>query len=189
MSIFILSIIGLFLSTEKEERYKSFRVPFYIFMHFMIYYYFINIPLFKRFFIGYILVFCIYSLIMWLYKNKRKYFVITSYLMTLPMFGLVTSNIQNNDITIIVMNLIGFYFLWITNKNFIKKDVDKIVITDMVTTALLSMVIFTDSILLSVYGGIVSFMLLSIGFSYKKYEHLFTISIVATIINIVVSFK
>ena len=109
--------------------------------------------------------------------------------MTLPMFGLVTSNIQNNDITIIVMNLIGFYFLWITNKNFIKKDVDKIVITYMVTTALLSMVIFTDSILLSVYGGIVSFMLLSIGFSYKKYEHLFTISIVATIINIVVSFK
>ena len=189
MSIFILSIIGLFLSTEKEERYKSFRIPFYIFMHFMIYYYFINIPLFKRFFIGYILVFCIYSLIMWLYKNKRKYFVITSYLMTLPMFGLVTSNIQNNDITIIVMNLIGFYFLWITNKNFIKKDVDKIVITDMVTIALLSMVIFTDSILLSVYGGIVSFILLSIGFSYKKYEHLFTISIVATIINIVVSFK
>lgn len=189
MTALMIGVILLFIMVRKDDHFKYFRVPYYVYMLFMIYHYCIHIPYIEGGFIGYLLVFLIYGLSMCFFANDKKYFVATSYLMALPMFGLITSNLPNEDFEIILYNLIGFYFLWITNHNFIKKDDMQSVVTDIVTIALLFLVVFSDSILLSIYAGIISFVLLSIGFSSKKYEHLFTISIVATIINIIVSFK
>ena len=107
----------------------------------------------------------------------------------LPLIVMINDTNMIYELKLITINVIGMYIMTMINLFLLKQDKDRNVFTTIMSIILLLRIMFIESWMIGLYIGIVSLILIIIGFTKKEYKGLFIEGIIILIINIMYQFK
>ncbi len=178
-----------FLITEnnKERNYNILKIPLYIFFLIASYNLFINVYSFDLpTVLSAVIVMGLYIALIFVYSSQKDLFTITFLALSLPYNILMANASYNYEIKMIIDATFYFYLLTLTCSNLIRnREVQKI-ISSLGIIFILSSIIFEQSLLIGLYIGIISILLVYIGFIDDKQRNIFYIGIGSTILNIII---
>ena len=122
--------------------------------------------------------------------NKNEQLKKINYLsIILPLIIMCSQNIEPQEISLIIYNLIRIYVVVLISVFLIKKDKDRNILLTILLPIILISVIFEHSPIIGIYNGIISLILILLGYINKEYKGLYIEGIVITIINIVIQLE
>lgn len=136
------------------------------------------------------LIILLIYIMMTIITSKENDLRIINYLsIILPLIIMTNDNTIEEEITKILYCTQGMYVVLLINLLLLKNDRDRNIATTILTIAILLRIIFIESWIIGLYVGIISLILLIIGFMKKEYKSIFIEGIVLTIVNILVQFN
>ncbi|MBQ8131666.1 MAG: hypothetical protein IJ193_04165 [Bacilli bacterium] len=133
-----------------------------------------------------LIVIAIYFILNYIFKDEYQLKMIGDFAILAPLFYEVNQLFEYQDFKLVCTNIIELYGLYLIIKYFFKdKNSDRNGIIVAGLTLILLQVIFTTSLVVAIYVGLVGILLIAIGYSKDDLPVLFKAGVVVTIINIV----
>lgn len=123
---------------------------------------------------------CIY------YKSDKTKFDIARFVTIIPLISLVLNSDVNFELNIMLTRIVLLYLLYLLNITVLKEHKHKMIINIILLSLIILSMIFIQSLVIGLFVGILSLILIFVSFKFKEYNYIFYIGIVSAIINIVV---
>lgn len=132
-------------------------------------------------------------IIIWIYlvsiivTNKdSSYKKITQMLLLIPAYLFIKDTINiSTDMSMILINLLLIYSLYLVILNFVKNAKHKNVLTALGMSLIMLTIIFEADIIVCIYIGVLAIIIMLFGYYNKNYSYLFKVGIVTEIINVI----
>jgi len=133
-----------------------------------------------------LIIYTLFTLINCKNKNLNK----ISYLsIILPLYIITTGYIDDYEITQIINNSIAMYIVLLLNIFLVKDNKDRNILSTILIAIIMMEIIFTESWMIGLYVGVISLILIIIGYIKKEFKGLFIEGIIITVVNILVQLK
>lgn len=133
-----------------------------------------------------LIIYTLFTLINCKNKNLNK----ISYLsIILPLYIITTGYIDDYEITQIINNSIAMYIVLLLNIFLVKDNKDRNILSTILIAIIMMEIIFTESWMIGLYVGVISLILIIIGYINKEFKGLFIEGIIITVVNILVQLK
>ena len=136
-----------------------------------------------------IIVFLIYMILTIATRENKNISKINYLAIMIPSLVIISDENISYEIVEITKNLIGMYIITMISLLLLKKDKERNILLTILSTLLLLRIMFIESWIIGLYVGIISLVLIMIGFIKKDYKGLFIEGIIITIINVLYQFK
>ena len=136
-----------------------------------------------------IIVFLIYMILTIATRENKNISKINYLAIMIPSLVIISDENISYEIVEITKNLIGMYIITMLSILLLKKDKERNILLTILSTLLLLRIMFIESWIIGLYVGIISLVLIMIGFIKKDYKGLFIEGIIITIINVLYQFK
>jgi len=118
--------------------------------------------------------------------NDSKIRRINLIALVIPLYSLVDCFILNTEIHAILNNIFAFYILYLILRLFIKDIKYKDIIATIGTAILILNIIFSNSLLIGLYVGLLGIAIILITYNKKDYKAYFYCGVAITILNIII---
>ena len=187
LQLFLFIIPFLIAKNNQEKRYNVLKYPLYVLFLAAIY----NIFVYVNFLdlsniLAATIVMGIYFIIMIICFQEKKLFTIT-FLFTMFPYDILINHIPYTyEVKTIITTTLHFYLLLLTCTNLIKNEKNKHLIATIISSIIMLSIIFEQNLIIGLYIGIISIILIYIGFIEDKYKNIFYLGIIVTILNIII---
>ncbi len=183
LSLFFICVaVYLYFSQKENKRLQIFT---YILLLYNIYASFVTIDLLglPRVYHA-LLVMMVYAIFLILLQDNQKK-TITSIALVVPMTTFLNAISIDGNVRQILNNMFHIYILLLVIRLLVKEQTKKDLPTTIGVGILLLEVIFSDSILITLYVGMVGILLILFGYYRKEYKNLFNLGIIVIILNVI----
>ena len=187
-AIVLLSSLMPFVIADgsKDIKYNKYSISTFIFLIVTCYLTIIHVDMLS---IGNvnagIVVLLLYGIIMTLARNNRVLYMISSFALLLPINTIIYNIDVNYETSVILYATEFFYLLYLFAKN-AKIDVkDKDAMVAVIGSLIMLGTVFNSGVIIGIYVGITSLVIMYIGFTNANYKSLFYVGTGALLLNVI----
>lgn len=188
--IILLSSIFPIIITNKNKDlfYKDMSLGAFVLLLIAIYHVIVNSYLLGPFQnLSVFLVMFIYLVIMLANRNNKEYFMATSIAIIIPFYSLKT--LSSYPTTSIITYTLAFYILFMLVNNLVKKEITKSTLYTIFSCLLLLTIVFEQNLIIGLFAGLISLLLMIIGLLKDNYKALFVTGLVFLTLNLVIQLR
>jgi hypothetical protein len=132
-----------------------------------------------------LIVLNMFLVMMIIFRKNKNLFTITTLAVVLPINVLISEVIQEGDLNIMLTRLLAIYIIFVFNKLIFKDQSKKEIFTLISLSIVVLSLIFTNSLLIGLFVGLMGILIMMLGYYNKEYSKLFILGIATTVINII----